>query len=176
MEWNNGTIFRVYVAGSDPTLSCRVNISQQELNNKVYIGVENFIMRPSIINAQRRDFWSDTSFIQLQSFNLPPYIDFSTYTNVLNRNTGNSNIFARLPLIVVPSVEDSAAIIPIIYGLDRVYDKSALLYEMINNPNALSNGTLKIRVLDQDGTIIPTNYIDAIYFTIVIYKPSEKYS
>jgi len=176
MEWNNGTIFRVYVAGSEPTLTCKVNISQQELNNKVYMGVENFILRPSTATPQRRDFWSDSSFIQLQSFNLPPYIDYSSYTNAFNTNTGNSSIFSRLPLIVVPSVADSADVVPVIYGLDRVYDKSALLYEMINNPNALSNGTLKIRVLDQDGIIIPTGYIDAIYFTIVIYKPSEKYS
>jgi len=176
MEWNNGTIFRVYIAGSEPTLTCKVNISQQELNNKVYMGVENFILRPNTATAQRRDFWSDSSFIQLQSFNLPPYIDYSSYTNAFNTNTGNSSIFSRLPLIVVPSVEDSAGVIPVIYGLDRVYDKSALLYEMINNPNCLSNGTLKIRVLDQDGIIIPIGYIDAIYFTIVIYKPSEKYS
>jgi len=176
MEWNNGTIFRVYVAGFDSSLNCKVNISQQELNNKVYMGVENFILRPSRSTPQRVDYWSDTNFIQLQSINLPPYIDYSSYVDGANINTGNSSIFGRLPLIVVPSAPDSVDVSPIIYGLDRVYDKSAIMYEMINNPNALSNGTLKIRVLDQDGRIVPTGYIDAIYFTLVIYKPSEKYS
>ncbi len=44
MEWNNGTIFRVFVASisGKSTINTRVDIGQMELNNKVFIGVENY--------------------------------------------------------------------------------------------------------------------------------------
>ena len=81
MEWNNGTIFRVFVVSGSPssTINTQVDIGQMELNNKVFMGVENFVLRPSVDTPEKQDYWSNASFIQLQSNNLPPFIDYSTY-------------------------------------------------------------------------------------------------
>jgi len=45
MEWNNGTIFRIFVisGSTSSTINTKVDIGQMELNNKVYMGVENYI-------------------------------------------------------------------------------------------------------------------------------------
>ena len=47
---------------------------------------------------------------------------------------------------------------------------------MLNNQNALSNGKLTIRILDVGGDAVPNGYINSLYFTLVIYKPSDNYS
>jgi hypothetical protein len=155
MEWNNGTIFRVYVTSNDESIiNAKVDISQMELNNKVYIGIQNFMLHPDVSTDEKKDYWSNSTYIQLQSLNLPPFIDFSTYLNPLNFNTGNTRIFSRLPLIAVPCLGDSQITTPARFGLDRVLNKDSILYEMINNPSALSSGNFNIRILDQDGTLV----------------------
>ena len=50
------------------------------------------------------------------------------------------------------------------------------MYEMLNNPNALANGNLNIKILDGAGNNINDNYILALSFTLVVYKPDNKYN
>jgi hypothetical protein len=176
MEWNNGTIFRIYVSSFDKTIiNTKVDISQMQLNNKCYIGVENYMLRPKVDTAEQQDFWSFNTYIQLQSLNLPPFIDYSSYDDPANNNGGNTRIFARLPLIAVPTLGDALATTQATFGYDRVLNKDSILYEMINNPNALS-GNFNVRILDDEGYIVPDDYILSFFFTLVIYKPSNKYN
>jgi hypothetical protein len=177
MEWNNGTIFRIFINSFDESIiNTKVDISQQDLSNKVFIGVENFILEPDIGTIEKEQYWKDTTYLQLQSLNLPPYIDYTSHVDSINQATGNSSIFARLPLIPIPIIHSSPGTTYVKYGVDRILNKNSILYEMINNPNALSNGNLNIRILDQNSEIIPSGYIAAFSFTIVIYKPSNNYS
>ena len=178
MEWNNGTIFRVFVVSGSPssTINTRVDIGQMDLNNKVYMGVENFVLRPSVDTPEKQDFWSNASFIQLQSNNLPPFIDYSTYNDPINLPASNTRIFARIPLVATPTLGDSSLTTQAQFAVDRVLNKDSILYEMINNPSALSSGNLNIRVLDVLGQSILEDYILGIAFTLVIYKPSNKYN
>jgi hypothetical protein len=175
-EWNNGTIFRVYVKSFNSSIiNAKVDISQQDLSNKVFIGVENFILTPLIDTLEYEQYWRDTSYLQLQSLNLPPYIDYS-FIEFDEAKSGNTRIFARLPLIAIPTIHSSPGTTYTKFGLDRVLNKDSILCEMINNPNALSNGNLTIRLLDQDGVEILGDAVFEISLTLVIYKPSNKYS
>ncbi len=62
MEWNNGTIFRVYVTSNEESIiNAKVDISQMELNNKVYIGIENFMLRPDVSTDEKQDYWSNST-------------------------------------------------------------------------------------------------------------------
>lgn len=177
MEWNNGTIFRVFVvSGSSSTINTKVDISQMDLNNKVFIGVENFVLRPAVNTAEKQDYWSNASYIQLQSNNLPPFIDYSTFNDPINIPAQNTRIFARIPLIATPTLGDSDLTTQAQFAIDKVLNKDSILYEMINNPSALSNGNLNIRILDVLGQSIPEDYILGVAFTLVIYKPSNKYN
>jgi hypothetical protein len=177
MEWNNGTIFRIYITSGDTSIiNTNVDISQQELNNKVYIGVENFVLEPDLSTLQKSQYWDTKTFIQLQSINLPPYIDYSSYTDNTNLNGGNTRIFARLPLIAIASLKKVVDETYIRYGVDRVLNKDSILYEMMNNSSAVSTGNLNVRILDENGYIIPDGYITSFSLTIVIYKPSNKYN
>lgn len=175
-EWNNGTIFRVYINSFNSSIiNAKVDISQQDLSNKVFIGVENFVLTPLIDTLEAEQYWKDTTYLQLQSLNLPPYIDYS-FIEFANDKSGNTRIFARLPLIPIPSIHSSASTTYVKFGLDRVLNKDSILCEMVNNPNALSNGNLQIRLLDQNGDEILGDNIFSISLTLVIYKPSNKYS
>ena len=84
MDWNNGTIFRAFIRSNKANVDAKLDIGQQELNNKVFIGVENMVLKPNVsnddVNVQKflQDFWSTTSYIQLESFQLPPYIDYTS--------------------------------------------------------------------------------------------------
>jgi hypothetical protein len=178
MEWNNGTIFRVFVVSGSPssTINTKVDISQMDLNNKVYIGVENFVLRPAVDTPEKQDYWSNASYIQLQSNNLPPFIDYSTFNDPINLPALNTRIFARIPLIATPTLGDSSLTTQAQFAIDKVLNKDSILYEMINNPSALSNGNLNIRILDVLGQPIPDDYILGVAFTIVIYKPSNRYN
>jgi len=178
MEWNNGTIFRVFVVSGSPssTINTKVDISQMDLNNKVFIGVENFVLRPAVETPEKQDYWSEQAYIQLQSNNLPPFIDYSTYNDPITIPSSNTRIFCRIPLIATPTLGNSLLTTPAQFALDRVLNKDSILYEMINNPSALSNGNLNIRILDVIGQPIPDEYILGIAFTIVIYKPSNRYN
>ena len=178
MEWNNGTIFRVFVASvsGKSTINTRVDRCQMELSNKVFIGVENLVLRPDVSTDEKKDYWSNNPYIQLQSLNLPPFIDYSSYDILNNTNTGNSRIFARIPLIATPTLGDSNLTTQASFAVDRVLNKDSILYEMINNPSALSNGNFNIRVLDFGGNDVPDGYILGLIFTLVIYKPSNKYN
>ncbi len=178
MEWNNGTIFKVFVASTsgNSTINTRVDIGQMELNNKVFIGVENLVLRPFVDTDEKQDYWSNNPYIQLQSLNLQSFINFSSYDDPGNTNTGNSRVFARIPLIASPTLGDSTLTSQASFAVDRVLNKDSILYEMINNPCALSNGNFNIRVLNYEGYIVPDDYILSLLFTLVIYKPSNKYN
>ena len=190
MNWNNGTIFRAFIRSNESTVDAKLDISQQTLNNKVFIGVENMVLKPRVSDDDPdrtdtlQDYWSSTSYIQLESYQLPPYIDYisnnipttdETVTEAQLR-CRTTSIFARLPLIASPTLGDSALTTEATFALDRVLNKDSILYEMINNPNALSNGRLKFRILDERGVIVPTGYINSLSFTLVIYKPDNKYN
>tara|TARA_Y100000385_G_C13103062_1_gene645775 strand:+ start:558 stop:1136 length:579 start_codon:yes stop_codon:yes gene_type:complete len=192
MDWNNGTIFRAFIRTNEINSDCKIDIGQQELNNKVFIGVENMVLKPNVSDADPdiqdflQDFWSTKSYIQLESYQLPPYIDYTSN----NISTGgddvqeslrcrNTNIFARLPLIATPTLGDSQLTTEATFALDRVLNKDSILYEMVNNPHALSNGRLKFRILDEQGRPLSqgdVNLIKSLSFTLVIYKPDNKYN
>jgi hypothetical protein len=202
MDWNNGTIFRAFIRSNKTNVDAKLDIGQQELNNKVFIGVENMVLKPNVSdddeNIQRflQDYWSSTSYIQLESYQLPPYIDYTSNNIALFQETDideqlrcrNTNIFARLPLIACPTLGSSELTTEATFALDRVLNKDSILYEMINNPHALSNGRLKFRILDEGGkpipetavndanVVVPIDYIDSFSFTLVIYKPDNKYN
>jgi len=200
MEWNNGTIFRVYVnAGTKPDVDVKVDIAQQELNGKCFIGVENFVIKPLVeyatdpaVQNVLQDYWAKTSYFQLESYQLAPYIDFnSENSKTADQNTNesrNTQIFARLPLIASPTLGNSLLTTEATFACDRVLNKDSILYEMINNPYALSNGRLRFRILDQDGIPIPTqaspigptttdvDFIKSFSFTLVVYKCGEQYN
>jgi len=202
MDWNNGTIFRAFIRSNKTNVDAKLDIGQQELNNKVFIGVENMVLKPKVsdpdplITDVLQDFWSGASYIQLESYQLPPYIDYTsnnietageteTDSNLRCRNT---SIFARLPLIASPTLGNSALTTEATFTLDRVLNKDSILYEMINNPHALSNGRFKFRLIDEGGNPIPerlfnsegelveVDFINSFSFTIVIYKPDNKYN
>ena len=182
MDWNNGTIFRVYILTSiseiiNSTFTTTVNIDQQILNGKVFMGVENFILEPVVNTNPTRDYWAIMPLIQLSSINLPPYIDYSSYPAFFKKSE-NTKIFARIPLILTPTLGNSAtpAVNEVRFGFNQLLNKDSIIYEMLNNQNALSNGKLTIRVLDVAGDPIPDGYINNIYFTLVIYKPNDRYS
>ena len=115
MDWNNGTIFRAFIRSNKVNVDAKLDIGQQELNNKVFIGVENMVLKPNVsddnatVTANLQEFWSSTSYIQLESYQLPPYIDY-TSNNIASfqeteveeqQRCRNTNIFARLPLIAL---------------------------------------------------------------------------
>ena len=182
MEWNNGTVFRVYVAalGADivnGVVNCKLNINQQLLNGKVFIGVENMVLTPELTTNQMRDYWTfDASSIQLSSINLPPYIDYSSFSSSLNKESSNTSVFFRSALTIIDTYTHGAHTKQLRYGFNQVFNKDSILYEMINNQNALATGNFYIKILDYLGDAIPNGYIDYITFTLVIYKPNNKYN
>ena len=48
MDWNNGTIFRAFIRSNKTNVDAKLDIGQQELNNKVFIGVENMVLKPNV--------------------------------------------------------------------------------------------------------------------------------
>lgn len=183
MDWNNGTIFRAYIsAGDTSVVDAKLDIAQQELNGKVFIGIENFVLKPNATTQPTQDFWASTSYLQFESFQLTPYIDFfsdnsstASFEDRQNRSR-NTSVFARLPLIASPTLGAFDQFTESTFALDRVLNKDSILYEMRNNPNALSNGRLRFRLLDQDGDQIPDGYITSLFFTLVVYKPRDTYN
>jgi hypothetical protein len=179
MDWNNGTIFRVFIVSRNvniinSTFVATVNIDQQLLTGKVFMGVENVILKPVVNIPTALDYWATMPLIQLSSVNLQPYIDYSSYPELVGRSE-NTKIFARVPLLAVPTLTNSAGLFEARFSFSQVLNKNSIVYEMLNNPNALSNGKLTIRVLDSSGGGIPDGYINFIYITLVIYKPNENY-
>ena len=183
MDWNNGTIFRLYVVVNqasiiNSTFTTTVNIDQQLLNGKVFMGIENLILKPVVNTAPKQDFWAVMPLLQLSSINLPPYIDYSSFPNAIARSE-NTKIFARIPITIIQTIPNS--ILPVgvsetRFGFSQLLNKDSIIYEMINNPNAVSNGKMTFRVLDSSGNGIPDGYISFLYFTLVIYKHSDNYS
>ena len=176
MDWNNGTIFRVYVVGSSGTIvnstfNVPVDIDQQLLTGKVFIGVENMVLKPSLDTLEKTQYWDAISYIQLSSINLPPYIDYSGYAGAI-ATSGNTRIFSRIPMVVLPTTTAGA----VRFGFNQIINKNSIIYEMLNNQNALSNGRLTIQILDTTGTNIPNGYITSIAFTLVIYKAIDNYN
>ena len=189
MEWNNGTIFRVFInSGTDTTVDCKVDIAQQELNNDCFIGVENFVLKPDVSTNELQTYWSQIKYLQLESVQLTPYIDFTSQNlsqiagdtqlaKLFNQQKSqNTSIFARLPLIASPTLGSGAPLLTTeaTFAGDRVLNKDSILYEMRNNPNALSNGRLRFRMLDEFGGELQA--IRAFAFTLVVYKPSNVYN
>jgi hypothetical protein len=180
MDWNNGTIFRVYIVVNqasiiNSTFTTTVNIDQQLLNGKVFFGVENMILKPVVNTAPKQDFWAVMPLLQLSSINLPPYIDYSSFPDAIARSE-NTKIFARIPITIIQTIPNSVPVPETRFGFSQLLNKDSIIYEMLNNQNALSNGQLTIRVLDSSGNGIPDGYINFLYITLVIYKPSDKYS
>lgn len=180
MDWNNGTIFRIYVVVNqasiiNSTFTTTVNIDQQLLNGKVFMGIENLILKPVVNTTPTQDFWAIMPLLQLSSINLPPYIDYSSFPVAVARSE-NTKIFARIPLTLTPTIPNSANISETRFGFSQLLNKDSIIYEMINNPNAVSNGKMTFRVLDNAGNAIPDGYINFLYFTLVIYKHSDNYS
>ena len=211
MDWNNGTIFRVFVNIGDTTatdvgvnneLDVQVDVAQQELTGNVFIGIENFVIKPRVANtdadvqAELQDYWAQTTYMQFESFQLAPYIDYTSQTRTApgslefnQTNSRNTQIFARLPLIASPTLGNSLLTTEATFACDRVLNKDSILYEMRNNPFALSNGRLKFRLLDQSGqpirnrtttlgpgSEVDINFLRQLSFTLVIYKPDENYT
>lgn len=180
MDWNNGTIFRVYIVASNSnitnsTFTTTVNIDQQLLNGKVFMGIENLILEPIVTPAAALDYWASLPLIQLSSINLPPYIDYSSFPASFKKSE-NTKIFARIPLTLTPTLVNSGATSEARFVFNQLLNKDSIIYEMINNQNALSNGKLTIRILDPLGDAIPDGFINFLYFTLVIYKPNDNYS
>ena len=74
MDWNNGTIFRAFIRSNKTNVDAKLDIGQQELNNKVFIGVENMVLKPNVFDADPliteilQDYWSSITYIQLESY------------------------------------------------------------------------------------------------------------
>jgi len=195
-EWNNGTIYRVHVdaAVTAPnntvanTFTVKLDIAQSELVGKVYIGVENYVLDKQLfdpaVTTQLTDFanqntflienWAKQTYLKMRSSNLPPDIDYETD---VGRNT---QCFARLPLKHEYLPKESGAKHPMnprTVG-DYTLHKDGILYEMSNNPTALSNGQITIQLLRLNDQLWDVNLLP-IYnfsFTLVIYKPRNTYS
>lgn len=182
MNWNNGTIFRVYVVTTNADIknssfNTKVSINQQLLNNKVVMGIENLILIPSLDTDDKKNYWASLSLIQLASLNLPSYIDYTSMTeDVYGGSNGNTSVFGRIPLVLYPSLPNATDIIFPRFIHYHTYNKDSIMYEMLNNPNALANGNLNIKILDGAGYNIPDDYIIALSFTLVVYKPDNKYN
>jgi len=217
MDWNNGTIFRVFVNIADKSpvsatapadlkkgvpleIDCKVDIAQQELTGNVLLGVENYVVKPrtqhgtASVQTALQNYWASRSFLQFESFQLAPYIDFTSQldtqaNSVLAQESNsadsrNTQVFARVPLIATPSLGNAQLTTEATFAGDRVFNKDSVMYEMRNNPLALSNGRLRFRVLDENGVPIPrintsgedVSYLKGLAFTLVVYKPNEKYT
>ena len=199
-DWNNGTIYRIFVkskenANFSPVIDVPIDIAQSELNGKVFIGVENFVLERELINTNFGtnpsrmhsqdqtliDAWSLQRYVQLRSVQLPPDIDFTT--SAVTDSGSNSQIFARLPL-KTDYFRESGTLHPLQPRVTGDYDlqKSGILYEMSNNPNAISNGRMRIELLNETGQQWPISAGDdscpirAFTFTLVIYKPRNTYN
>ena len=198
-EWNNGTIYRIFVSKTDSYagsshIDIPVDIAQSELTGKVFIGIENFVLdrelgSDSLTNFHDQEvdhieFWAAQQYLLLRSYNLPADIDYSTYA--ATNEGSNSRIFARLPLRTEYLPKEGALhpMIPRVMG-DYSLNKDGILYEMTNNPLAISNGRLRVQLLNTAGT--PFFWKDAptvgdqvpianFAFTLVIYKPRNTYN
>ena len=215
-EWNDGTIYRIFVQRNLNTLnniiSVPVDIAQSELTGKVLMGVESLCIDRQLVLAggggdipvgdtkgpgdkltvfknQTTDLienWANVQYIQLASVNLPPDIDYTTDEDT---QTGqNSQIFARIPLpveyILIQSQiggaggQDAVVKMNPRVAVDYNLNKDGILYEMTNNPNALGNGRINIRLVDNNnGAWDLSEYpIFNLQFTLVIYKPRNTYN
>lgn len=180
MNWNNGTIFRVYVAvnGADIVngiFNVKVNINQQLLNGKVFMGVENLSVAPLLNFNLKRDYWASIQYIQLSSINLPPYIDFSAYSENIPLESRNTTVLCRFPVSLTPSINNAAGVLVPKFGFNNVFNKDSILCEMLNNQNALANGNLQFKITDTFDFPL-SDYIEYLAFTLIIYKPNNKYN
>ena len=204
-EWNNGTIYRIFVrqpvtAASKPVLTVPIDIPGGELFGKVFIGVENLVLDRELAPGGLTDFanqdedklsyWAQVRYLLMRCTQLPPDIDYNSRDG---ESRGKSEqIMARIPLpieyLVVQPESDTqelkVAMNPRV-SVDRSLSKSDILYEMTNNANALHGGTLRIELLDEDGDPLyeideendTRHYrVDNLSFTLVIYKPRNTYN
>lgn len=214
MDWNNGTIFRAFINIGDnrPVIEINANrgvphevdvkldIAQQELTGTVFIGIENFVVKPRVASGNPanptaeqvalQNYWANLRYLQLESFQLPPYIDYTSqeftgpgFEAESQNASRNTQIFARLPLIATPSLGNANLTTQATFASDRVLNKDSILYEMRNNPFALSNGRLRFRILDEYNQPLRRTFgaldltaILALSFTLVIYKPNDTYN
>lgn len=208
-EWNNGTIFRVHVTCKpdlNGNVDVPVDVAQEALNGKVFVGVENIVMKKEIPdwrsaipdpgdpdedppNYNLAYWWEGINMIQFGSPFLPPDIDFSTtsddYENITESRPQNRQIFARFALDnnLVYNLAANQMVVPQCFSYNGSLNKDSLMYEMSNNPNALRNGRLRFTIYDQlyrPLKAIPsastTPVIEQLSFTLVIYKPRNTYN
>jgi len=173
---------------------------------------ENINSQAFASTNQNVDFWGQQSFLCLGCPQLPPDIDYVCHENTLDRlapdetvpllpaKSVKTNIFARLPLPVTyinirpgqgdlgggdPAVPANEAL----YGMQPIVtqsmplNKDTILTEMTNNPLAISNGRLRIYLLDQFGNEFKNTVPGStpypwrnLSFTLVIYKPRNTYN
>lgn len=191
-EWNDGTVFRTHVRLVDVDgqshYTVPIDIAQGELNGKVFMGIELINVFRDLNGTMAFDQATDqlTQTVALQkyhavrdvyffeSFQLPPDVDFSATTGA----GSNTQVFARVPVPFhymnkVGSGETEGC-----YNHSTVgywpLSKNGILYEMSNNPNALSNGRLQFRIVDYSGQ--PIKNVVQLAFTLVIYKPRNTYN
>jgi hypothetical protein len=61
------------------------------------------------------------------------------------------------------------------FGFSNVFNKDSILCEMLNNQNALANGNLQFKITDTFDLPL-SDYIEYLAFTLIIYKPNNKYN
>ena len=195
-EWNDGTIYRIHVhldqINGQNSFSIPVDIAQSKLTGKVLMGIEMLHVFRDLNNTYNLDQATNQADDQLiakqkyhcvrplyffESFSLPPDIDFST-SATSGRNT---QVFARVP---VPfkflsngdqtGGDGAKGFYENTGTYHQVLNKDGILYEMTNNPNAISNGQLHFRIVDYAGQ--PFTNVVHMDFTIVIYKPRNTYN
>lgn len=191
-EWNNGTIYRIFVQrdinATSNIIDVPVDIAQSDLTGKVFIGVENYCLDRRLgpvgtgltdfdnQDAGLREAWAKVQYLQLQSVNLPPDIDFTTAEQT--QTGANTQFFARIPLQTLYSGNQNNSYMVPRSAETFSLNKDGILYEMTNNPHALSNGRLRIQLVDDANGPwdLTTNPIYNLQFTVVIYKPRNTYN
>jgi hypothetical protein len=174
-----------------------------------YMGSNSPIeINDQIENGSDLEFWGKQNFLCLSCPQLPPDIDYvsneetkdrldpTDATRNLRAKTEKTNVFARLPLpqtyIQIRGgqndldTEDDKALFALqpVVTQSMPLNKGTILTEMTNNPLAISNGRLRIQLLDQYGNEFkntvpgnPTAYPWRNFsFTLVIYKPRNTYN
>lgn len=195
-EWNDGTIYRIHVhlgpVNGQLSFSVPVDIAQSKLTGKVLMGIEMLHVFRDLngsYNVSQATNQNDDQLIAQQkyhcerplyffeSFSLPPDIDFST-SETSGRNT---QVFARVPVdfkFLAKGTQNGGDNADGFYENTGTYyqvlNKDSIMYEMTNNPNAISNGQLHFRIVDYLGQ--PFTNIVYMDFTLVIYKPRNTYN
>lgn len=178
MSYTDGTVFKIYVSIDMGRASHPLSIPHEMVNDKFYVGVESYMLRPNVDTGEQRDFWAQNTYIQLVSPQLPPFIDHQIIcdTNTHEEKHGPATAFARLPMIASHTLLDDNGTASSAFGAINRYNKDSIMTEIRNNPNALNSGSFTLRVYDDTSVLIPSDYIEWLAFELVVYKPKNKYN